>query len=88
MARLVVRDVENDRQASAAASEKLDERLRAAELVTKARKGKKPKAVTKAAKRARAGSEGVQASVADLWAYSDDPVKVAALESFLAARRG
>lgn len=41
MARLIIKDVENDRQESAAASEALDGRLREAEqLVVKARKAK------------------------------------------------
>lgn len=74
LARLVKADVDSDRRRGAEVSRRLDERLREAELVTKARRPKVAKSarpkVTKASKRAADGLADYLASLLD----SPDPV--------------
>jgi hypothetical protein len=69
MARLVVADVEQERAEGAKVSEAIDERLRAAELVTKDRKSK----VAKSRKRAPAVSRSDPFSPAALVNSTTDP---------------
>jgi hypothetical protein len=75
LARLVVADVENERRGDAAATEKVDKRLRQAEkLVTKSRKPKKVKAVRAEVSKAHqrlSGAGGYEAELAAVLAITD-----------------
>jgi hypothetical protein len=90
LARLVVADVDRERAEDAAATEKVDARLREAErlVVTKAKKSKRPKLVTKAARKAAVPYLDALAGSMALWMDSPDPSKRAAVEAYLSGCHG